>query len=63
MMSDSIDLTGLDYDFLRYICVTPIDQRRNQSFYLPFFRGCRRVVDVGCGDGDFPNRCAAGVDA
>lgn len=52
-MSDSIDLTGLDYDFLRYIGVNPIDQRQNQSFYLPFFKDCRRVVDVGCGDGDF----------
>jgi SAM-dependent methyltransferase len=52
-MSDSVDLTGLDYDFLRYIGVNPIDQRQNQSFYLPFFQDCRRVVDVGCGDGDF----------
>jgi SAM-dependent methyltransferase len=52
-MSDSIDLTGLDYDFLRYIGVTPINQRRNQSFYLPFFKDCQRVADVGCGDGDF----------
>lgn len=52
-MSDSIDLTGLDYDFLRYIGVNPIDQRQNQSFYLPFFKDCQRVADVGCGDGDF----------
>ena len=52
-MSDSVDLTGLDYDFLRYIGVNPHDQRQNQKFYLQFFEGCQRVVDVGCGDGDF----------
>lgn len=52
-MSDSVDLTGLDYDFLRYTGVTPSVQRQNQKFYLPFFQGCRRVADVGCGDGDF----------
>ncbi len=52
-MSDSIDLAGLDYDFLRYTGVNPSDQRQNQRLYLPFFQGCRRVVDVGCGDGDF----------
>src|SRR5512143_196289 len=52
-MDNSVDLTGLDYDFLRYLGVNPIDQRQNQSFYLSFFKDCRRVVDVGCGDGDF----------
>ena len=52
-MTDPIDLTGLDYAFLRYIGVNPADQRKNQSFYLPFFKGCRHVVDAGCGDGDF----------
>lgn len=63
-MSDSIDYTGLDYDFLRYIGVNPIDQRQNQSFYLPFFKDCRRVADVGCGDGDFVELLREqGVDA
>lgn len=52
-MSETIDLTGLDYDFLRYTGVTPNIQRQNQRFYLPFFKDCRQVVDVGCGDGDF----------
>jgi len=52
-MTDPIDLTGLDYAFLRYTGVNPGDQRQNQRFYLPFFEGCRRVVDLGCGDGDF----------
>ena len=45
--------TGLDYDFLRYIGVEPETQKRIQGFYLPFFEGCKRVVDLGCGDGDF----------
>jgi len=47
------ELTGLDYEFLRYIHVSPASQRRIQGFYLPFFQGCRRVADLGCGDGDF----------
>ncbi len=63
-MNDPMDLTGLDYDFLRYIGVNPNDQRQNQSLYLPFFKGCRRVVDVGCGDGDFVELLREqGVDA
>ena len=44
---------GLDYDFLRYIGVTSESQRRIQGFYLPFFQNCRKVIDLGCGDGDF----------
>jgi SAM-dependent methyltransferase len=47
------NLAGLDFDFLRYIGTQPESQRRIQAFYLPFFAGCRRVVDLGCGDGDF----------
>jgi len=49
----SQDLGGLDYDFLRYIGVEPETQKRIQSFYLPFFEGCKKVIDLGCGDGDF----------
>lgn len=44
---------GLDYEFLRYIGVTPETQKRIQRFYLPLFEGCELVVDLGCGDGDF----------
>ncbi|MFN8487781.1 MAG: class I SAM-dependent methyltransferase [Caldilineaceae bacterium] len=44
---------GLDYDFLRYMGVRPEIMRQIQSFYLPYFVDCRRVIDLGCGDGDF----------
>lgn len=44
---------GLDYDFLRYIGAEPETQKRIHGFYLPCFEGCKRVVDLGCGDGDF----------
>lgn len=63
-MGGVIDLTGLDYDFLRYIGVNSINQRQHQSFYLTFFKGCQRVADVGCGDGDFVQLlCEQGIDA
>jgi SAM-dependent methyltransferase len=60
---------GLDYDFLRYMEVIPENQQRIQSFYLPVFEKCRRVIDLGCGDGDFlillrqHNIDAVGVDS
>lgn len=44
---------GLDYDFLRYMGVRPEIMRQIQGFYLPYFADCRRVIDLGCGDGDF----------
>ena len=44
---------GLDNAFLRYIDVRTEVQQENQASYLPLFDGCSRVVDLGCGDGDF----------
>ncbi len=44
---------GLDYAFLRYTGVTPENQIPVRRFYLPMFAGCRRVVDLGCGQGTF----------
>jgi len=43
----------LDYAFLRYTGVVPENQRRIQSYYLPFFEDRQRVLDLACGDGDF----------
>ena len=55
---------GLDYDFLRYIGYDPAAQREHQRTYLTFFCGCRRVVDLGCGIGDFVEMLAKqGIEA
>jgi SAM-dependent methyltransferase len=51
--AESADFPGLDYDFLRYMGVRPETMRQIQSYYLPYFADCRRVIDLGCGDGDF----------
>jgi len=49
-----MEYPGLDDAFLRYIQATPENQRRIQSFYIPFFSGCQgQVVDLACGHGDF----------
>jgi SAM-dependent methyltransferase len=44
---------GLDHDFLEYIGYDPEVQKAHLRFYAPFFAGCGRVVDLGCGGGDF----------
>lgn len=46
-------IPGLDYAFLRYMRVQRETQRHIQEIYLPQFAGFHRVVDLGCGDGDF----------
>jgi O-antigen chain-terminating methyltransferase len=38
--------------------------KRGQQFYLPYFAGCRNVLDIGCGRGEFLEMMAqAGVPA
>jgi SAM-dependent methyltransferase len=44
---------GLDFAFLQFIGATPESQKRWQRFYVPQFAGCTRVLDLGCGSGDF----------
>ena len=49
-----MDYPGLDDAYLRYIQATPENERRIQSFYVPFFSECQgQVVDLACGHGDF----------
>jgi SAM-dependent methyltransferase len=47
------NIPGLDFDFLQFIGVLPENQRRIHGFYLPFFANCRKVVDLGSGNGSF----------
>lgn len=54
---------GLDSEFLRYIGHDTAKQKKHQRFYVQFFEGCRRVVDLGCGFGDFVELLTAqGID-
>ncbi|MBN1579133.1 MAG: class I SAM-dependent methyltransferase [Anaerolineae bacterium] len=60
---------GLDAAFLQYIGYDTELQKVHQRFYVPFFADCQRVVDLGCGYGDFVELLveqgigAIGVDA
>ena len=47
------DPENLDYDFHRFIGMTPEGQRGVQHFYLPYFANATKVVDLACGDADF----------
>lgn len=63
------DPNNLDYDFHRFIGMNPEGMREVQKFYLPYFAGCEKVVDLACGDADFVAMLleqgvdAVGVDA
>lgn len=46
-------MESIDHAFLRFTGVVPENQRRIQGFYVPFFAGRKRVLDLACGDGDF----------
>jgi 2-polyprenyl-3-methyl-5-hydroxy-6-metoxy-1,4-benzoquinol methylase len=61
--------SGLDYAFLQYMGHDSARQKVHQRMYLDFFAGCSRVVDLGCGNGEFVEMLrergidAVGVDA
>lgn len=44
---------SLDDALMRYVGVNTAGLRGIQRFYLPFFHPGQRVLDLGCGDGDF----------
>lgn len=44
---------GLDAAFLRYIGYDSKMQKEHQRSFVSFFEGCQRVIDLGCGYGDF----------
>ena len=53
IVMQNTSIPGLDFDFLQFIGVLPENQRRIHGFYLPFFTNCRKVVDLGSGNGSF----------
>jgi SAM-dependent methyltransferase len=60
---------GLDYAFLQHMGHDSAQQKVHQRMYLAFFEGCSRVIDLGCGNGEFVEMLgergidAVGVDA
>jgi SAM-dependent methyltransferase len=55
---------GLDYAFLQHMGHNSAQQKVHQRIYLDFFVGCSRVVDLGCGNGEFVEMLRErGVDA
>ena len=63
------DTKDLDFAFLKYIGVTEEGERRLHRFYLPFFEGHQKILDLGCGLGGFvgmlreEGKDASGVDS
>jgi len=48
------NLEGEFYEFIYRIAeADPEWNRKVLAFYVPFFSGCRRVLDLGCGRGEF----------
>jgi SAM-dependent methyltransferase len=44
---------SLEHSFLRFIGVDSDGQMKSQRYYEQFFKDCKDIVDLGCGDGDF----------
>lgn len=60
---------GIDYfDFENHFRGSREHVKRMQHMYLPYFSGCKNVIDLGCGRGEFLELlkengiCAIGVD-
>ncbi len=41
------------FDFFNHFRSPPAEVKRRQSAFLKYFEGCKRVVDIGCGRGEF----------
>jgi O-antigen chain-terminating methyltransferase len=45
---------GFDYlTFYNHFRSPPSELKKHQSIFLDYYRGCRKVLDVGCGRGEF----------
>jgi SAM-dependent methyltransferase len=62
--SDSTSVSGLDARFLAFLGNNPDRHRYVHGHYLQYFAGCKRVVDLACGQGHFVRALSdAGVSA